>query len=240
MTARLEAVRSDRMAGEGRAARCASPESGDTQLRTQDLSGERQPTQSTLRESEVSQTALSKQSASNGLAALREIVAAWPALPPELRTACLAVTRAGTRAPRELFWGGRNMGYSVSLKLLDRRAKCIVQSFKLLPQPSALIAPTVLIAEVGILSRIDSAHIFSFLMVPSKWTAELLLQFAALFQQRIQVAFRSITEDHNLRTNFRSGLIRLGIPCRHHGAQLESTPPNRNVHPVLGEWFGAL
>lgn len=44
---------------------CVSPESGDTQLRTQDL------------------------------AALREIVAAWPTLPPELRTACLAVTRAG-------------------------------------------------------------------------------------------------------------------------------------------------
>jgi len=43
---------------------CAFPESGDTQLRTQDL------------------------------AALREIVAAWPSLPPELRTACLAVTRA--------------------------------------------------------------------------------------------------------------------------------------------------
>ncbi|MBK8477009.1 MAG: hypothetical protein IPL39_12125 [Opitutaceae bacterium] len=44
---------------------CAFPESGDTQLRAQDL------------------------------AALWEIVAAWPALPPELRTACLAVTRAG-------------------------------------------------------------------------------------------------------------------------------------------------
>ena len=43
----------------------ASPEPGDTQLRTQDL------------------------------AALREIVAAWPSMPPELRTACLAVTRAG-------------------------------------------------------------------------------------------------------------------------------------------------
>ena len=36
---------------------CVSPDSGDTQLRTQDL------------------------------VALREIVAAWPALPPELRTA---------------------------------------------------------------------------------------------------------------------------------------------------------
>lgn len=43
----------------------ASPNSGGTQLRTPDL------------------------------AALREIAAAWPSLPPELRTACLAVTRAG-------------------------------------------------------------------------------------------------------------------------------------------------
>ena len=47
---------------------CASPESGDTQLRTHDL------------------------------AALREIVIAWPTLPPELRTACLAVTRAARPA----------------------------------------------------------------------------------------------------------------------------------------------
>ena len=46
---------------------CASLDSGDTQLRTQDL------------------------------VALREIVAAWSSLPPELRTACLAVTRAGKR-----------------------------------------------------------------------------------------------------------------------------------------------